>query len=412
MTQTKKRVVRRFNWRKFALFSASTLLLVALATGAGFYAFLGSLRAPGNGQVVGRDLPEPTRHEPINVLILGLDVGVVENPNSGAPGRSDTMIVATLDPEKKQAGVLSIPRDSRVLIPGRGTDKINHAHVFGGTDLAIRTVENLLNIPIHYYVKINYEGLRNLVDTLGGVHIDVEKDMKYTDRAGGLYIDIKAGPQVLLDGAKAEEFLRYRDRATGDIGRIERQQQFIKALAQEIFSASTILKIPELARVISDNVETNMTPAQIVFYANAARSVDLSQVPIETLVGTDCYIDDISYWIVDEANVGEQVARVLLGIDREANKVVTLEVLNGSGSPGAASEIARQLESMGYTIGTVGNASNFDYRSSAIIYSHDTPFETVETVAKSLNITRLIQAPEQEERKADITVIVGRDLVG
>ena len=106
------------------------------------------------------------------------------------------------------------------------------------------------------------------------------------------------------------------------------------------------------------------------------------------------------------------MARVLLGIDRDANKAISLEVLNGSGSVGAAGEIARQLEGMGYTISTVGNASNFDYRNSAIVYSHDTPLETVETVAKSLNITRLIRAPEQEERQADITVIVGRDLVG
>jgi anionic cell wall polymer biosynthesis LytR-Cps2A-Psr (LCP) family protein len=171
MAHTKKRVMRRFNWRKFALFCACAILLLALFTGAGLYAFLGYLRAPGGGQVAGQDHPQPAKHEPINVLILGEDVGVVENPNSGAPGRSDSMIVATLDPEKQKAGLLSIPRDSRVLIPGWGTDKINAAHVYGGTDLAIRTVESVLNIPIHYYVKINYQGLRSLVETLGGVHI-------------------------------------------------------------------------------------------------------------------------------------------------------------------------------------------------------------------------------------------------
>lgn len=411
MTQTRKRVVRRFNWRKFALFCASAVLLVTLAVAAGLYAFLGGLHTPGGGQAAGRDHPQPTKHEPINVLVLGLDVGDVDNPNSGAPERSDTMIVASLDPEKKQAGMLSIPRDSRVSIPGRGTDKICHAHAYGGTDLAIRTVENLLNIPIHYYVKINYQGLRNLVDALGGVHIDVSEDMHYTDRAGGLYIDIEAGPQV-LNGEKAEEFLRFRDRATGDLGRIERQQQFVRALAEEVFSASTLFKIPELGRIISDNVETNMTAAQIVFYANAARGVNLSTMPVEMLVGIDRYINEISYWIVDEAQVAEQVARVLLGINREANRVISLEVLNGSGSPGAAGDVARQLQSMGYTINTVSNAANFDYDVSEIIYSHDMSLEAVEEVAKSLNITRVIRAPEQEERQADITVIVGFDLVG
>ena len=109
MTQTRKRVVRRFNWRKFALFCASAVLLVTLAVAAGLYAFLGGLHTPGGGQAAGRDHPQPTKHEPINVLVLGLDVGDVDNPNSGAPERSDTMIVASLDPEKKQAGMLSIP---------------------------------------------------------------------------------------------------------------------------------------------------------------------------------------------------------------------------------------------------------------------------------------------------------------
>ncbi len=410
MTQTRKRVVRRLNWRKFALFCACAVLLVTLAVGAGLYAFLAGLRGPG-GQAAGRDHPQPAKHEPINVLVLGLDVGDVDNPHSGAPERSDTMIVATLDPEKKQAGMLSLPRDSRVTIPGRGTDKICHAHAYGGTDLAVRTVESLLNIPIHYYVKINYEGLHNLVDALGGVHIDVKEDMRYTDRAGGLYIDIEAGPKV-LNGAKAEEFLRFRDRATGDLGRIERQQQFVRALAEEVFSASTLFKIPELSRIVVDNVETNMTPAQIVFYANAARGVDLGTAPIEMLVGTDRYINEISYWIVDEAGVADQVARVLLGIDREANKAISLEVLNGSGSPGAAGEVARQLKSMGYTINTVGNADNFDYHSSEIIYRYSTPLEAVETVARSLNISRISRAAEDDDREADITVIVGRDLVG
>ena len=132
MTQTRMRVVRRLNWRKFALFCACAVLLVTLAVGAGLYAFLAGLRGPG-GQAAGRDHPHPAKHEPINVLVLGLDVGDVDNPHSGAPERSDTMIVATLDPEKKQAGMLSLPRDSRVTIPGRGTDKICHAHAYGGT---------------------------------------------------------------------------------------------------------------------------------------------------------------------------------------------------------------------------------------------------------------------------------------
>ena len=320
------------------------------------------------------------------------------------------MIVTRIDPDKEQAGLLSLHVIAG-LLSRAGVDKICHAHAFGGTDLAVQTVETLLNMPIHYYIKINYAGLRGLVDALGGVHINIQEDMKYTDRAGGLYIDLRAGPQT-LDGAQAEEFLRFRDRATGDLGRVERQQQFIRALAEHVFSTSTVFKIPELSRIILNNVETNMTPAQIVFYANAARKIDLKAVPMEMLAGTDSYIDEISYWIVDQNSIPEQVARVLLGIDREANKAISLEILNGNGNRGAAGKIARQLEHLGYTINSVGNADNFGYDTSKIIYRYHTPPEAIEAVAKSLNISQTILAPKEDtyEDEADITIIIGSDL--
>lgn len=410
MTEVKRRrVVRRFNWRRFALFSSCALLLIALAVGAAFYAFLGGL-GPAGGEVAGREHPEPAKEEPINVLVLGLDAGVLEPHTGHLPERTDTMMVVTFDPAKKRAGVLSIPRDSRVAIPGRGTDKINAAHAYGGTALAIKTVENLLNIPIHYYVKINYAALTKIVDALGGVKIDVDQNMHYVDRAGGLKIDLKAGPQV-LDGAKAEQYLRYRNQ-TGDIGRITRQQKFVRALADQVFSPSTLLKVPELARIISENVETDLTPSQMVYYANLARQVDLAQVPIETLAGTDKYIGGVSYWLVDREKVSDQVAKVLLGIDRDANKAVRVEVLNGNGEVGAAREVAQQLTNMGYTVVRVGNADRFTYRQSQILTLPSAPAAAVDSIAQALNVTRIIPAAAGESSDVDIKVIVGRDLAG
>jgi len=380
-----------------------------LAVGASIYAFLDSLGG-AEGQAAGRELPEPKKEEPINVLLLGLDAGVIETQKN-LPARSDTIMVATLDPEKNWAGVISIPRDSRVSIPGRGIDKINHAHAYGGTDLAIKTVEQLLNIPIHYYVKVDYQGLINVVDILGGVKINVEQDMKYVDKAGGLSINIKAGEQVLF-GDKAEEYLRFRDKLTGDLGRIERQQKFIRALADQFFSAGTLLKIPELARVVSENVKTNLSPTQMVYYASLARKLDLGQVPIETLVGVDRYIGGISYYVPDTDEISNQLARVLRGIDREANKAVRIEVLNGNGEAGAASEVARQLSDMGYTVVRVGNAESFDYEQSEIISSANTPEEVVEAVAAALNVTRILPASDGESSDVDLRVILGQDLAG
>lgn len=405
----KKRVVRRLNWHRFLLFSGCALLLLALAVGAGIYAFLGGLGG-SEGEAAGHDREQPEKLEPVNILVLGLDAGVLESHTGHLPERSDTIMVVSFDPAKKRAGVISIPRDSRVSIPGHGFDKINHAHAYGGTDLAIRTVENLLNIPIHYYVKVNYAGLIKLVDALGGVKIDVEQDMRYVDRAGGLKIDLKKGLQV-LDGPKAEQYLRYRNQ-TGDIGRIARQQKFLRALADKVFSAGTLLKIPELARIVSENIETDMSPSKIVYYGNLARQVDLAQVPMETLVGSDKYIGGVSYWLVDTEKVGDQVAKVLFGIDREANKAVRLEVLNGNGEPGAAREVAEQLANMGFTVVRVGNADRFDYEVSEVITRPGAPQEAVQSVAEALNVTRIVAGAEGESSDVDIKVIVGRDLTG
>ncbi|MDK2925395.1 MAG: polyisoprenyl-teichoic acid--peptidoglycan teichoic acid transferase, partial [Bacillota bacterium] len=124
------------------------------------------------------------------------------------------------------------------------------------------------------------------------------------------------------------------------------------------------------------------------------------------------YIGGISYFLADREKIGEQVAKVLLGIDREANKAVRLEVLNGSGEPGAAREVAEQLSNMGYTVVRVGNADRFTYRESQIVRRPDAPEEAVAAIAKALNVTRIVQAGEGESLDVDIRVIVGPDLAG
>src|SRR5690606_13458695 len=122
--------------------------------------------------------------------------------------RTDTIILATIDKAEGSIHAVAIPRDTRVRIPGRsGYDRINAAHAYGGPKLAVRTVEELLGIEIDYYVRIDYEGFETIIDTLGGVVIDVERPMRYVDRAQGLDIDLKPGVQ-LLNGKQALDYVR------------------------------------------------------------------------------------------------------------------------------------------------------------------------------------------------------------
>ena len=139
---------------------------------------------------------DETLNKRLNILILGVDDGDNEFPD--APKRTDAMLVASINPEKKQISILSIPRDTMVKIPNRaGFDKANHAYAYGGATLARKTIANVLGIPIHYYVKIDWLAFIKIIDVLGGVNLYVEKNMYYKDPYADLEIDLKEGYQFL-----------------------------------------------------------------------------------------------------------------------------------------------------------------------------------------------------------------------
>lgn len=164
-----------------------------------------------------------------NILLMGED-------NVDGSRRSDTILFITVDIDDKNIRVLSLPRDTRVMIPGHGTQKLNHAFAYGGQDLMRATVTNYLGEPILYYMIVDYDSFPAFVDMLGGVEIDVPKRMRYVDRAGGLDINIQPGLQT-LDGKTALHFVRFRKDALGDIGRIQRQQQFLKAMLKRAYAS-------------------------------------------------------------------------------------------------------------------------------------------------------------------------------
>ena len=187
------------------------------------------------------------------MLILGIDTGANGNGSNSPVGkRSDVMMVASIDPEMKEAGLLSIPRDTRAYIPGKigNHEKIGHAHAHGGPELAMETVELLLDIPIHHYIRVNFEAFKKGVEMIGGVDMVIPEDMHYEDPAQDLYIDIPKGP-THLDGDLALQFVRYREYTNGDIGRIQAQETFLKEVIKKALSLSNILKMPEIIQSFS-----------------------------------------------------------------------------------------------------------------------------------------------------------------
>ena len=245
------------------------------------------------------------KNERVNVLVFGVDSSSKEESNSS---RSDSIMLVTIDAEKEKPTVISIPRDTRVEIPGRkNLDKINHAHAYGGPELLVETVEGLFDININYYVRINYNAVIEVVDALGGVEIDVPVNMKYSDpyATPPLNINIKKGLQV-LNGEQSVQFMRFRKGyANQDLGRIQAQQQFVQALLDKVISPSTILKVPELIDIAYKNVDTNIPKNKMVSLGVTASSIDTENLNKITLEGTPKTINGISYYVVEEELIDE-----------------------------------------------------------------------------------------------------------
>lgn len=229
----------------------------------------------------------------IRILALGVDQ---------ESGNTDTIIVATVDFEKKAVYALSIPRDTRADIPGHRTFKVNAAYAWGGLETAKQTVENLLGITIDRVVLVRLEGFKRIVDLLGGVEIDIEKDMHYVDRKQKLYIHLKKGYR-LLDGEKAMQYVRFRHDPLGDLGRIQRQQKFLKALAAKMFQWQEIDKLPELTRQIMEQIETDMTTREVLHLARFGKDLPPERIFMGVLPGQPQNIDGLSYYIPDETRV-------------------------------------------------------------------------------------------------------------
>ena len=239
-----------------------------------------------------------------NVLVLGVD--------NVFGHRSDTIMVAHVNPAKKEVAVVSIPRDTIVIIPDRGLDKINHAFAYGGVELSRKTIEGFLHLDIPYYVTVNLAGIEKLIDDLGGIEINVEKRMYYMDYAGDLYINLQPGRQK-LNGKQAMGYLRFRH-TDNDFARIHRQQDFLKTLVAELMKRENLLRSPGLFLSLLGCIETNLNSREILGLALSVRGAfELGQVEMNMIPGSDLMVDGIYYWRPNEAETQKIIGQFFLG---------------------------------------------------------------------------------------------------
>ncbi|EGO8233388.1 LytR family transcriptional regulator [Enterococcus faecalis] len=244
--------------------------------------------------------------EPFSVLLLGIDTG---DDGRVEQGRSDTTIVATVNPRDKQTTLVSLARDTYVDIPGQGKqDKLNHAYAFGGASLAMDTVENYLNIPINHYVSINMAGLKELVNAVGG--IEVNNNLTFSQDG----YDFTIG-KILLDGEQALSYsrMRYED-PNGDYGRQERQRKVIEGIVQKVLSLNSVSNYQQILTAVSDNMKTDLSFDDMKKIALDYRSA-FGKVKQDQLQGTGFMQDGVSYQRVDE----QELTRVQQELKNQLN---------------------------------------------------------------------------------------------
>ncbi|MGQ9681460.1 MAG: LCP family protein [Anaerolineae bacterium] len=391
----------------------------------------------GGGHVGGSNGERPVQHreltQRVNILFLGVD----RRDNDPGPWRTDTMILFSVDPISKTASMLSIPRDLWVAMPGLDRDdRINSAHVWGdeynlpggGLGYAKKTVQYNLGIPVHYAVRLDFNGFVKIIDAIGGIDVEVPReiiDNEYpTPDYGTMRLVIKPGLQH-MDGDLALKYARTRHQY-GDIDRARRQQQVILAVRAKIMSLNfPIARIPEQLRILGDSVLTDMDLEAMYAVAQAARQVPSenirSGVIDETMViswktpsGAEVLVPKREQIRVLVSELfppsAPQVSLGPLGDrDKLAKEAARIEIQNGTETAGLASRASTELRSLGYNVVRYGNADRFDYANTMIIYYSDKQY-TLESLKAQLKVDDdMVMREDSPKGDVDIRVILGAD---
>jgi len=370
-------------------------------------------------------LPRLTR--PVNILVLGMKVlttDVDEVPpelrNVGYhalvnsfDGLSDSMLLIRFNPQTGQLVVLSLPRDTRTYVQGRLT-KLNEANAYGGPALAAESVSDLLGgVAIDRYVRINVQGVEKLIDALGGVTVTVPQDMKYQDDSQHLYINLKAGEQH-LDGNKALQFLRFRYDANGDIGRVQRQQMFMRALAEQTINPATIARLPKILSVVQSNVDTNLKVEELLALLGYASQVNRSNVQMLMLPGNFSSPSEysVSYWLPSYGDIDTLVDQYFgFGTQTVASTQdpsrVRIVIQDSTNNPVAVQALTKTLRDSGYSNISVDRNLREPLPISRIVAQRG-DMATAETVQRFLGIGEA-RVESTGALHSDITIQLGQD---
>ncbi|MFL0251207.1 LCP family protein [Clostridium neuense] len=404
--------MRSSNTVKKSLITIS-VVLVCLVVGVIGFSYISLSAMKTNSKDINLEASKPEGKENVNFLLTGVDIGSSEAGIDNASQRTDTIMVVSYDPNLKTIKLISIPRDTKIKINGKNA-KINSAVPIGGAKLLADEVQGILGININYYMQVDYAAFRSIIDSLGGIDVDIENEMNYDDPAQNLHIHFNKGKQH-LNGEKAEEFFRWRKNndgtgfAEGDIGRIKSQHNFMEAVVQKLKTKRAIFKLPSILKAIAKNTKTNMAVSDIVKYGLAALKVDKSNINMSTIKGTAMYIGGVSYFVCDPKGSSQIVDDKSRESETKSADVKSLkiEVLNGTETGGLAKRYKDQLIRNGFTNITTGNASKKPVKETRVtLYGVD---ESTASQIKSKIGIENTELVNNKSEKFDVIIIIGED---
>jgi LCP family protein required for cell wall assembly len=385
-----------------------TFVIVSMVSGIYALMKVGSKSMPSSIDV--------SSNEPVNILLLGMDIGDPKQANNQTIKRTDTIIVLNYNPQNKSLHVVSVPRDTLITVDGRST-KINAAYEIGGYSKVKSEVENLLSININYIVKIDYNAFREIIDAMGGIEMKIERNMIYDDEGQNLHINFKAGETVTLDGKKAEEFFRWRKNndgsglANGDLDRIENQQKFISKVIDKCTNPLILFRAPKIMSALGDNIETNMSATEILNYGLKFMNIKKENMIMVTAAGTPKTINGESFLIFDK-NANKDILSSLASssvsedLSQGASKDdIRIKILNATKINGLAAKVMKELNNAGYTKIDTGNTELSD---KSEILANDT--DKLKVIKQDLNIKASGEKENKTEYKDyDVIIILGKD---
>ena len=393
---------------------------------------------PAGPGSVGQSEPSPMA-EPVwqgrdrmTILLLGLDTREDER---NQPTRSDTMILVTVDPAQKRAGMLSIPRDLWVPIPGHGENKINTAHFFGELDkpgggpaLARRVVEYNLGVRVNYYARVDFRGFEELIDAIGGITVDVERPIKDDEYPAGpaseggiCRVYIPTGLQH-MDGRTALRYARSRH-GDNDFARNHRQQTVLLAARTQVLQPSILPRVPQMIGILRDALQTDVPLTDILPIFNMARGIQSKDIVVRSIdySMTIDYNGDGTVLIPDRRKIQKVVEEVFGDHPPPSTPTPTpsptatptrtaigaVRVLNGTLRDGLARATADRLAASGYEIKHVGNAAKTDY-AETVVMDHTSRDGVAARIARLLDVpTTAIRPAQPVEDGSDVTIILG-----